>query len=117
MLGVWLTISPFVFRHSADEKFVWVNDLACGSLVIACSCLAFWEPARHARFGTLAVSLWLLASAYLAAGHPAAPALQNELLTGLLLAMFAIIPNDAALPPRSWREFTNANESKRYNAR
>jgi hypothetical protein len=70
------------------------------------SCLAFWEPARHARFGTLAVSFWLLASAYLAAGHPAAPALQNELLTGLLLAMFAIIPNDAARPPCSWREFT-----------
>jgi hypothetical protein len=48
----------------------------------------------------------MMASAYFSAGHPAAPALQNELLTGLLLAMFAIIPNDAARPPCSWREFT-----------
>lgn len=105
MLGAWLAISPFIFRHPPGDLFLWVNDLGCAALVIAFSCLAFWEPARHARFATIAVALWLLLSAYVAAGHPAAPALQNELLVGLLLAMFAIIPNEASQPPRSWREF------------
>jgi hypothetical protein len=105
MLGVWLMISPFVFRHAAGDTFLWVNDLGCGLLVIVLSCLAFWGPARHARLATVGVALWLVARAYVAAGHPAAPALQNELLVGLLLAMFAIIPNEAGEPPRSWRPF------------
>ncbi len=105
MLGVWLTISPFVFRHPSGDFVLWMNDLGCGTLVIAFSCLSYWEPTKHARFATLAVSLWLMVGAYFAAVHPAAPALQNEFLTGMLLAMFAIIPNEASRPPRSWREF------------
>lgn len=105
MLGVWLAISPFIFRHAPEDLFLWVNDLSCGLLVITCSCLSFWEPARHARFTTLVAALWLVSSAYVSGGHPAPPASQNELLVGLLLAMFAIIPNEAGEPPRSWRRF------------
>jgi hypothetical protein len=54
---------------------------------------------------TLPLSLWLIGFAYLTSPHPAPPALQNDLLVGLLLMMFAIVPNEAAAPPPAWRDF------------
>jgi hypothetical protein len=105
MLGCWLAASPFVFRHPAGEPALWANDLACGLAVVVLSLLFFWEPARHAHFGTGAVGLWLVAFAFLTSAPPAPPALQNDLLVGLLLLMHAIVPNEASLPPRSWRPY------------
>jgi hypothetical protein len=39
------------------------------------------------------------------APYPTPPALQNDLLVGVLLLMFAILPSEASLPPRSWRDY------------
>ena len=103
MLGIWLWISPFVFAYAPEVRDPWVNAYLSGFLVVLFSCLAYWEPARYARFGTLLVGLWLTGNAYLGAPYPAPGALQNEFLTGILLAMFAIIPDDCAAPPRPWR--------------
>jgi hypothetical protein len=41
----------------------------------------------------------------LAAPYPTPVALQNDLMLGLLLLMFAIVPNEASLPPEKWRDF------------
>lgn len=105
MLGCWLAVSPFVFRHSADERWLWTNDFACAFAVVALALLSYWPPLKHAHLATGAVALWLMGFGYFASPHPLAPALQNDLLVGLLLAMFAIIPNEANLPPQAWREF------------
>jgi hypothetical protein len=42
--------------------------------------------------------------------------LQNDLLTGLLLLMLAIVPNEASLPPQAWREFYAEKRSEREPA-
>lgn len=105
MLGCWLAISPFIFRLSLSEWHIWVNDFVCAALIIALGLLSYWRPLRHAHLITGLAALWLMGFGYFAAPHPLPPASQNELMVGFLLVMFAIIPNEASLPPQAWREF------------
>ncbi len=110
MLGCWLGLSPFIFRHTAEEKGFWVNDLLCGFAVVTLALASFWHPLRHARIAIAAIALWLILFGFLTA-PPAPPASQNHILTGLLLLMFAIIPNEANLPPRAWRTYLIEKEN------
>jgi hypothetical protein len=105
MLGFWLAVSPFVFRHPADERSLWTNDLVCALAIVALALLSYWQRMRHAHLGIAAVAIWLIGFGYFGSPHPLPPALQNDLLIGLLLLMFAIIPNRASLPPRAWLDF------------
>lgn len=104
MLGAWLAISP-LFVADDVGGFGAVNAYVCAALVATASCLAYWEPTRHARALTLTVGLWLTGRAYLVADFPAEPMVQNEFLVGLLLLMFAIVPNNISQPPRSWEPY------------
>jgi hypothetical protein len=106
MFGVWLILSPFIFQTALGEAPS-AGSLVCGAIVVIASCLSYWPPTRHARAITGAVGVWLTGSAYLTATYPAEPAVQNHMLVGLLLIMFAIIPNEAAKPPVSWRPFVS----------
>lgn len=105
MLGFWLIASRFVFRHdAAAEGSFLTNDLLCGFAVMILGFMSFWQKTFVAHFLILAVALWLIAYGY-AAGYPSPPAAQNQIVTGLLLAMFAIIPNDIDEPPDAWKKF------------
>jgi hypothetical protein len=102
MLGLWLVVSPFIFQHSAESRNLWVNDLTCGFATVTLALFSFWRPLRYAHLAIGGIAVWLIGFGFLA-GHPAPPASQNQILVGLLLAMFAIIPNEANLPPEPWR--------------
>lgn len=104
MLGVWLVISPFVFRGTPELDRYVANDIACGTLVIVASLFCFWHPARRAHLVTLAISVWLAGYGYFSAPRPGPPAAQNEIIVGLLLLLFAILPSEATRPPESWRK-------------
>ena len=99
MLGFWLMASPFIFRAETLA-----NDLLCGLLVIVFGLLAYWNRTEWAHFLTLGVSIWLIGFGYWA-GHPAPPEAQNQIVVGLLLGMFAIIPNRTNELPESWQKF------------
>lgn len=103
-LGCWLVISPFIFRDTPDVERYFANDLICGSLAVVLSLLCFWEPARRAHLGTLALAAWLALFGYFSADRPGPPAAQNDLVIGLLLAIFAIIPTESSRPPKPWRQ-------------
>jgi hypothetical protein len=45
------------------------------------------------------VSCWLAGHGYVSAVRPGPPAAQNEIMVGLLLLLFAILPNDVNRPP------------------
>jgi hypothetical protein len=103
MLGCWLLISPFLFAHPAEEISWWITDMAAGLVVIVCALASYWPPTRHAHLLTLLVAAALIGFAYQSAGQDAVPsAHQNEGILGLLLMMFAVIPNEATRPPQSW---------------
>ncbi len=111
MFGCWLLMSPFIFGHIPEPAPWWINDFACGTLIIAFGVLSFWHPARHAHFLQIAVGLWMLGFAYSQRfavypdAHHAPAALQNLASVAFLLLMFAIIPNDASRPPEGWERF------------
>ena len=105
-LGCWLAISPFIFRHAAEERTLWFNDFLSGTAVIIFALFSFWRPLQFAHLANGVVGLWLIAFGFWAVPYPTPPALQNDIVAGLLLLIFAIVPNQASLPTRSWREFT-----------
>ena len=104
MIGVWLILSPFIFRGTDRvEQFV-AFDMGVGFAVVVLSLLSFWHRTEWAHLLTGALALMLGGWAYLAFERPGPPAAQNEIAVAFLLVLLAIIPNDASLPPRPWRE-------------
>ena len=103
MLGAWLLLTPFVFRGTEAVGGYVFNAVACGAAIAVASLLSFWRPTRHARFLTLAASLWLALHGYFGAERPGPPAAQNELVIGLTLLLFAIMPNEVNQVPEPWR--------------
>jgi hypothetical protein len=102
-LGCWLVISPFIFRGTPAVGDYFVNDIVCGALAVILSLLCFWAPTRRAHLATLALGVWLAMFGYFSAERPGPPAAQNDLVIGLLLLIFAIIPTEASEPPIPWR--------------
>jgi hypothetical protein len=102
MLGFWLIMSRFVFPYETGSLLT--NDLVCGFIVIVLAGLSYWPKTFWAHFLLLPVALWLIVYAY-TFGHPAPPTAQNQIVTGLLIAMFAIIPNGADELPDDWKRF------------
>lgn len=104
MLGLWLLLSPFIFRHAPGAYALWATDLVCAAAILTLSSLSCWKKLRRAHLLELVVAAWLVLFAYFHGGSPAAPGYQNEILVGLVLLLFAIIPTEANQPPVAWRE-------------
>ncbi len=106
MLGCWLLVSPFVFRHPAADTFLWINDLAVGGVVITISLLGCWSRLGKIRLLNLVTSAYLYTIA-LALNWPPPPpgAYQNYIVVALLLLILAIIPTSSAVPPKPWLTF------------
>jgi hypothetical protein len=103
MLGLWLAISPLVFRGTPGvERFV-ALDLATGAAVVAFSLASFWRRTQLAHLATAALAVALGVQAYVTWERPGPPAAQNEIIVAMLLLLFAIIPNESSEPPRPWR--------------
>jgi len=102
MLGCWLAVSPFVFQHKPGDALFWVMDWTCALLVIAFAMLSYWPPLRHIHVATAFVALVMIGYGRFTSPEDVAPALQNHILVGLLLLMFALVPNQASRPPRWW---------------
>lgn len=100
MLACWLAASPFVFEHGADDRALWVADLAGAAAVATFALLSFSPKLRRAHLGQIAVAGWLVGTGYV--GSPD-PAHENHVVVGLLLAMLAIVPTEASKPHPSWR--------------
>lgn len=104
VLGCWLAISPFIFRHAADDTYLWAHDFILAALVFLFAVLSWWQPTRHAHVLNLLTGLWLIGAAYALAPYPAPAAYQNHVMVGLALLVFAVVPNDASLPSQAWRD-------------
>ena len=110
MLGLWLAASPFIFSHSPAEPRLWWSDLCSAFLIITISLLSFWSRTMRAHLLNVLVALWLVGFGYFSSGDPPPPAAQNDLAVGLILLLLAIIPSEATLPPKGWREFSKMPE-------
>ncbi|MBW3600850.1 MAG: SPW repeat protein [Planctomycetes bacterium] len=104
MLGCWIAVSPFVFRHPNDEWALWASDWICASLVVVFALVSYWPPARWMHLATIAVALWMIGFGWMQP-RPVPPGYQNEIFLGLTLLMMAIIPSRATIPPPGWSEW------------
>lgn len=110
ILGLWLLLSPLIWGHYPSEPALWRSDVISGAAVIGLAVLSFWPFRllgflRYAHVMSLLIACWVVGFGYFYGGHPAAPGYQNDILTGLTLPLFAIIPNHAIRPPISWRRY------------
>jgi hypothetical protein len=105
MLGLWLVLSPFIFGHYPTNQPLWKNDFVCGTAIVLLALGSFWHVLRHAHLLHLLVAGWLIGFGYVYGGYPAPPGAQNDIFLGLTLLLFAIIPNEANVPPRPWRRY------------
>jgi hypothetical protein len=104
MLGCWLLISPFIFAHDKGQTALWANDLIAGGTLLVCSLACYWRPLGWLHWLFLPLGAWLVGIGRFTQSPPLPAAFQNEIVVGLLLMMFAIVPNEASHPPRSWRQ-------------
>ena len=111
-LACWLAVSPFIFQHAADDTYLWANDFISAFLVFLFAVMSWWPPTRHAHVLNLAMGCWLAGAPFVFSPHPPPPAFQNHVMVGLILLIFAIVPNDAELPSRRWLEYSAAQDDK-----
>lgn len=104
MLGCWLAVSPFIFAHPAHQASLWWNDMSAGFLIMALALSTYWPPLRRVHLLIFVVGLWLIGFGYFSVPYPAPPAQQNDIVVGLLLLMFSVIPRRTNLPPKPWRD-------------
>jgi hypothetical protein len=100
LLGSWLIASPFVL--SPERQLM---ELLCGSSFIVLASLSFVQRFRTAHRVSIVIALLFASAAYFGASYPPSAAQQNDIIAGLLVLMFAIVPSEASLPPRTWRSF------------
>lgn len=105
MVGIWLAMSPFIFRHPDSNTWWWGVDWGASLCVVLFGFLSFYHPLRQTHLLTVIVGLALMAFGYLAEDYPAPPAMQNEIIVGLTLVMVAILPNHASRPPLGWEHY------------
>jgi hypothetical protein len=117
VLGVWLVVAPTAVLGVQDPPRV-LHDACVGAAVAICSGLSMTRIARfhYAHIGSLLLGLWLVALAFLAAfpnqDGVATAINQNRVMTGLTIAMLAIIPTRTLAPPRRWVRYYAARRER-----
>ena len=99
MLGIWLVSSVWIFAN-ADS----MHDIACGIAIVALAALSLSERFGRAHLIILPFAGWLVIWGYIS-GYPSPSAAQNQIIVGILLGMFAIIPTRTGEIPASWQRY------------
>jgi hypothetical protein len=106
LIAAWLAASPWVLGHVEGPREMWLCDVAAAAGIAFLALASFTERGRRLHLLELPIAACLVGFGFLAAAEPL-PNLQSDILTGLVLAMFAIIPSPANEPPRAWRSFVS----------
>jgi hypothetical protein len=111
MLGCWLAVSPFVFRHPGDRPVLWGTDWVAAALILGLALLSCVRQTRRAHLLELLVAGWLIGFGWATSSGLAEPAKQNWILVGLLVLMLAALPTDCDRPPLKWQEWNERHPS------
>jgi hypothetical protein len=109
VLAVWLLVSPWVLLDNGLTRVGYANQLICGLAIVFLSTVSFWLRLGRAHIIEIPIGFWIIGSTYFQSVHPPSALAQSNLLVGLFLLNFAIIPSRASLPPHSWRMLSTSN--------
>lgn len=101
-LAVWLALASWWLQAPAVLR---VHDAAVAVVMLLVTSAAVVAPERRLNLYNVLVGFWLAAFALLWSRFEHPKAAQSELLVGLSLVMFAIIPSRAMGIPVKWRDF------------
>ncbi|AGL16427.1 SPW repeat protein [Actinoplanes sp. N902-109] len=96
LTGAWLLVAPFALRYAGSgvPPAATVNDLCTGAVVVAAGLVCTFAPGRSRALSTVPLGLaaWLIAAPFvLRFGEDATRAVLSDLLTGMLLLVFATV--------------------------
>jgi hypothetical protein len=113
-LGAWLLVSPWVLGTPTTAALrlggVDLVPLVGGIALVGLTLAAF--RFRNAHTGVLVVGVALIAFNWLAYPRPGPASAQNGIAVGLMVCLFAIIPNDSDQPPVGWRPLTEHSDGR-----
>jgi hypothetical protein len=112
LVGLWCIVSPWLFGHAGTDSVRMWNDVGAGVALVVLSMASYRHSTSWAHFLSGLVAVWLIGSGYFGAERPGPPANQNEIVTGLLVLLLFFLPNEAGLPPESWRRELRAIDSR-----
>ncbi|WP_425305511.1 hypothetical protein [Bremerella cremea] len=102
MLGCWLLGSPFIFRGADRGDMPAIGDFVIGLLVIGFASLSFRQWPRFSHVGTLLLSAVMIFGPGIALTPHVPPAGENIMMTGLLLLLLSIVPNQTSAASHVW---------------
>lgn len=85
--GLWIFFSAFWLLY-VDTAF-YVNNIVCGLAIAALALVAMSPEGEPLRWASAALGVWLIASAWIFRGGPAAIA--NDVILGLMVVVAAAI--------------------------
>ena len=103
LLAAWLVVSGWIVQHPEPLRYQLIT-IAAALAVVILDVLSITLYRRYAHLLILLLAAALVGVGFFDAA-PASQGVQNLIVVGLLLAMFAILPTEALLPPPSWRDF------------
>lgn len=98
-IGAWLIISHFVFQTDL------LADFFSGLLVIVFASISFIDKLNKMHLLQVIPAGWLLYLGYVYPTPWLPFSMQNLILSGITILMFAIIPSHASDHPRPWKKF------------
>lgn len=102
-LIIWLAVSPWILGATTSQA---VNDVACAAVVLLLDIVSIASRRlRYAHLAIIPVGIWLVLFGLLISSSLGTAAAQNEMLVGIGLAMFAVIPTHATRLPPGWARF------------
>ncbi len=107
MLACWLATSPFIFSFPDDAMLYWFIDFGCSAAIAFFAFTSFYDPLTKMHLFNLVPAFFLIVLGFCATESFLQYAIQNYIILGILLLMFAIIPTDASQQPKPWRDFYN----------
>lgn len=101
LLGIWLIISHVLFHVPIGLNF------GLAILIILFAALSYIPSINKLHLLQVIPAAVLLAKSYIYPSADLPLFMQNDILVGLCLLLFAIIPSHASDHPRSWKRYLN----------
>lgn len=98
IIGFWLVLSSFIFRHQSVSTNAWMLDFIFGTAVIVPALLSFCSPTRRKHLLGPVVALAMIGFGYYGSTPPLSPTEQNYIATGFCVLIFSMIPNQSSIP-------------------
>jgi hypothetical protein len=99
LLGIWLIVSHALFRAPVGLNF------ALAILIVLFALLSYIPSINKLHLLQVLPAAILLAKSYMDPSADLPLFMQNDILVGLSLLLFAVIPSHASDHPRSWKRY------------